>query len=82
MQYYITKKKLNNGKTIKILSRGWGPFVKDWWSTCSAHQEYNESCDVCQCGFWYNRLTMKFSQFVFNVMPTLWRWWVNIRIFD
>lgn len=60
-------------------TKGWGPFRSDWYSICSAHYEYNDSCRMCQAGGWINTWKQKFETIIFKHNPELWMWWANGR---
>jgi len=58
-------------------TRGKGLKKEIWFSICSSHQEYDENCPRCTTGTWNNVIKYKISSFIFDVCPSLWRWWVN-----
>lgn len=57
--------------------RGVWPLRQTWYSICSAHQEHDPECDLCQSGWWYNDVRQAVGGWVFRRWPRLWRWWVN-----
>jgi len=58
-------------------TRGKFIFKESWWSYCSAHQTYDENCEICQSGNWHNNIMVAFSGFVHDHWYGLWYWWVN-----
>jgi hypothetical protein len=60
-----------------VKTRGRGLFVQDWYSICSAHYIYDETCHNCNTGEWYNRWIAYTNKFVFWLSPSFWCWWVN-----
>ena len=48
-----------------------------WFSICSRHREYDEACDLCKIGEWENALKYKFSSFIYDNFPSIWRWYMN-----
>lgn len=62
---------------LSMKTKGTWPFILEWYSICSAHQEHDENCDMCTHGVWHNKYGMKFSKFVFKKYPKLWIWWMN-----
>ena len=62
---------------IKERYRGRFLFKEKWISVCSAHQEYEEKCNTCQAGSWYNVNSSFFANLVYKIYKPLWLWWVN-----
>ena len=60
-------------------TRGWGPWRRDWYSICSAHQNGgpDDECSRCRAGLWRNRWMHALGHVVYKLSPRLWRWWVN-----
>jgi hypothetical protein len=48
-----------------------------WFSFCSRHREYDESCDICKTGSWKNIWKYNISSLIYKKNPNLWIWWVN-----
>lgn len=63
----------------KLKTRGRGLRRQEWYSICSAHQEYKEDCERCNCGTWSNVWRVHFSNLVYKIAPGFWIWWVNRR---
>jgi hypothetical protein len=63
-------------------TRGKGIFIEDWYSICSGHgpDETEDTCTRCQAGMWRNRLIAKFSSFIYDRWPNLWRWWIKLPL--
>lgn len=59
-----------------MLTKGWGPWRRDWYSICSMHT-YHPDCQACQSGRWVNAWRVRASQAVFAISPSLWRRWAN-----
>jgi hypothetical protein len=57
-------------------TKGWGPWRKLWFSFCSMHQEYQETCHICNAGHWVNNWRYKFEDFIYKNFPKLWKWWM------
>lgn len=62
--------------------RGVWPLRQTWWSVCSVHHEYNESCHICRAGTWRWDVLHWLGVATFAVSPRLWRllanrhrWW-------
>ena len=62
---------------MNIRSRGWGPWREEWYSICSAHRGYKETCNLCNKGTWVNVYKQAAGYFIFERWPDLWRWWAN-----
>ena len=58
-------------------TRGKGLKKEVWFSICSAHMEYDENCPRCATGTWNNVIKHKISSLIYDIFPSLWRWWVN-----
>lgn len=58
-------------------TRGHGLFKETWYSFCSRHLEYDESCHICNSGRWVNNIRHSLSSFIYDHFPRLWIWWVN-----
>ncbi len=61
------------------MTKGRFLWKKEWYSLCSAHQEFNADCNTCKSGRWVNTTGQAISIFIFNISPGFWRWWVNLR---
>lgn len=48
-----------------------------WYSICSAHQNHDPECKLCQIGDWRNENKLKISSLVYKISPKIWIWWVN-----
>lgn len=48
-----------------------------WYSLCSAHAEYEKTCDTCNIGSWIFIPSDYISKFLFFISPALWRIWSN-----
>ncbi len=58
-------------------TRGWGLWRQDWYSICSQHRDYRESCLRCRTGSWHNRIATKIDSLFFRFCPYGWRKWAN-----
>lgn len=54
-----------------------GLFWWDWYSICSKHREYRETCRLCTTGQWKNRMRLRLGHVVYVICPWLWRKWAN-----
>lgn len=63
-------------------TRYWSIFKQDWYSICSGHSahETEDTCIRYQSGEWRNRTLYKCSNLIYNRLPNLWRWWVNLSM--
>ncbi len=66
----------------RLRSRGRGLFRQEWYSICSRHGRYNESCDNCTTGLWINVWRQRLGHEVYKRYPNLWRAWANRRWFN
>ena len=48
-----------------------------WYSFCSIHREYDETCNICNLGSWVNTWKHNVSSIIYDMFPGLWRWWIN-----
>lgn len=48
-----------------------------WFSVCSAHQDYNSGCNCCNAGRWVNEEMFELEHWLFDQNPKLWRKWAN-----
>ena len=53
-----------------------GKFLKkeEWYSICSRHIEYDENCQACNKGGWYNIYKSKLSGVLYDISPKFWIW--------
>ncbi len=56
-----------------------GPPDSDWYSICSMHGEYQESCGLCNAGHWVSRVEQTRSHRLWMFSPWLWRQIANMR---
>lgn len=42
-------------------------FKEGWFSFCSTHFEYDNECELCQCGYWRNLLWIGIINWIKNV---------------
>lgn len=61
----------------KYRTRNKGIKKEIWFSICSKHYIYEDSCNLCRTGFWKNAIKYKTESFIYYLFPRLWRWWVN-----
>lgn len=61
----------------KLKNKGWGPWKCEWYSICSKHFYYNESCNLCQTGNWVNCYKHIIEHYIFEKNPNLWIRWAN-----
>jgi hypothetical protein len=54
-------------------SRGEGLLREEWYSICSVHHDYNEDCNMCNCGNWINVEKQKEEGELFDRDPDEWR---------
>jgi len=62
---------------VKLPSRGRGLFREEYYSICSAHQEFNQECSTCKIGSWHNVWLGVANSVLFKVWPALWIWNAN-----
>ena len=67
-----------NKNNIPLRTKGKGLKKEAWFSICSCHQEYEESCKLCNTGNWENICKYKLSGLFYELFPNLWIWWVNL----
>jgi len=48
-----------------------------WFSFCSRHREYDETCSTCNVGTWVNAIYYKIDSLIYKISPTFWRWKIN-----
>ena len=51
-----------------------------WWywiSICSAHIDYDETCNCCTAGYWRNRMAARFEHIFYRFCPWGWKMWAN-----
>jgi hypothetical protein len=58
-------------------SRGFGYLRQDWYSLCSRHWNYKESCRLCRTGAWHNQIVSELSRMFYKLWPWAWRKWAN-----
>lgn len=58
-------------------TRGSGIRREDYYSLCSRHREWDETCVACSHGRWRNHWSRMGGSIVYKLFPWLWRWWVN-----
>lgn len=51
--------------------------VWEWYSFCSKHAEYQESCGACNAGRWINESETEFNNWLWTYSPRIWRKWAN-----
>jgi hypothetical protein len=60
-------------------SKGWGPWRREFYSLCSAHQEAREGCPRCASGTWANAWASAISRAGYKVTPRFWLLMSNFR---
>lgn len=73
----IILKEIGSGDTKIMRTRGKYLKKEIWFSFCSRHSVYDETCNICNSGNWRNAIKYKVSSFIYDSFPSLWRWWVN-----
>ena len=58
-------------------TRGKGIKKEIWFSICSRHAIHDENCNMCNVGHWQNAIRHKVSSLIYELFPSMWRWWVN-----
>lgn len=48
-----------------------------WYSLCSAHHEYDETCARCNVGRWISDNETELSNWLWTYSPRIWRKWAN-----
>ena len=48
-----------------------------WFSICSIHREYNESCNLCSIGSWVFMPVYYVEHIVYKYVPFVWRYFAN-----
>lgn len=61
----------------RLRKRGWGPWKSEWYSICSTHYYYIDTCHMCTCGRWINTWWHFLGHIVYKVSPDFWRYIVN-----
>ena len=56
-----------------MVTRGKGSLKEEWYSICSMHHEYDENCDMCNCGKWINVEEQKREHDLFETDPAEWK---------
>lgn len=54
-------------------TKSWGPWKYEWYSICSTHFIYNETCLRCEAGTWRNSWYQYYSDIVYYKLPALWK---------
>lgn len=62
---------------MSLRTRNKGIKKEIWFSICSKHALYNENCNMCNTGSWKNAIKYKISSLIYDLFPSLWRWWIN-----
>jgi hypothetical protein len=60
-----------------MLTKGKFFWKKTWYSFCSRHREYDETCNICTSGSWSNNWIHSIGNVIYKNCPTLWIWWLN-----
>lgn len=63
---------------MSLRSRGEGDGREEWYSICSRHPTFDESCSLCQTGRWVNVLEAEADRVLFNANPEEWRRLANM----
>ena len=50
-----------------MIKRGKFIFKETWYSICSMHQEYNDNCNMCNKGSWYNNILHNITNSNFDI---------------
>ena len=77
-------KKFNSGRELDervnnflnkyyMKDKGFFIFKKRWYSMCSAHQEYQQDCTLCNVGSWKNILIGKIESIINKISPFLYK---------
>ena len=53
-------------------TRGKFIFKERWYSICSMHQEYDETCHMCRTGTWNNVVTLWFRNLQHDYAYPFW----------
>lgn len=53
--------------------KGFFIFKKRWYSICSAHQEYQHDCALCNVGNWHSVLLGKIENIINKISPSLYK---------
>jgi hypothetical protein len=62
---------------VIMKTRGKGFKKEIWFSICSRHAIHDENCNMCNTGSWNNAIKYKVGSLIYDLFPSLWRWWVN-----
>ena len=49
------------------MTRGKLWWKDEWYSLCSAHQEYDKDCEICQHGRWTNVWKLEISKIYYRI---------------
>lgn len=52
-------------------------FVGEWYSICSMHFQYEESCGNCNAGRWISKQEQELSNWLWKYSKRIWRKWAN-----
>lgn len=50
---------------------------KTWYSFCSRHREYDDTCDICKSGTWENNWLLAIDSYIHDHCYKLWYWKKN-----
>ena len=69
----------NNRPSLESRGRFW--WKKEWYSICSGHEpdETKDTCPRCLTGTWVNVWSHFFGHIFYTLLPSVWRWWVNLE---
>lgn len=68
---------LQKPKKIKLREKGWFFWKQRWYSICSAHLEYDDTCPRCKVGYWHYTWGVAVSGFFHDHFWKLWFYWQN-----
>ena len=51
--------------------------VWEWYSLCSAHSKYEQTCHNCNAGRWISEDAREFDNWLWTYSPRIWRKWAN-----
>lgn len=65
-----------NNPNIIIRTKGWGPFRKEWHSSCLIHNLNDVNCKLCQNSLWVNTWIYNINKFIYKLSPKLWKMFI------
>jgi hypothetical protein len=84
----ITQRNFSSDKTMndkinnfldKYYMRDKGNFFwkEKWYSICSAHPQYEKTCNTCNTGNWKNVWLGNIGSVIYLFLPKLWKWYMK-----